>query len=131
MDKDDLKKLKKRYLIWFYKTAKEAADKLERKFTQLEVDNLVLQELKERDKSGALVKFIADFELYIQKKESDGLALKYDGRNLKPDYAFLLAKLAAVEKAIIKELGRKGLAEIKALYEKEMTERILKSAEHS
>jgi hypothetical protein len=129
VDKKEIKNLKKRYLVWFYKTAKEAVDKVERKFTQLEVDNLVLKELKKRDKSGALVKFIADFELYMQKKQSDGLALKYAGNKLKPDYGFLLAKLAAVENAIVKELGKKGLAEIKALYEKEMTERILKSTE--
>ncbi|MCX5706101.1 MAG: hypothetical protein NTW13_00240 [Candidatus Omnitrophica bacterium] len=39
-------------------------------------------------------------------------------------------KLQAIEKAIIKELGKKALDEIKLLYEIEMTERILRSPEH-
>jgi hypothetical protein len=49
---------------------------------------------------------------------------------VKPEYSFLVLKLQAVEKAIRKELGNKTLEEIKALYEKEMTDRILKSTEH-
>ncbi|MFA4888059.1 MAG: hypothetical protein WC628_00590 [Candidatus Omnitrophota bacterium] len=130
MDKKDSKNLKKRYLAWLYKVNKEALDRIERKFSQLGIDRLVLKELKKQDKAGALGKFITDLELYMQKKESEGLALKYAGKTLKPDYAFLVAKLAAVEKAVVREFGRKTLSEIKTLYEKEMIERILKSTEH-
>lgn len=130
MDKQDLKNLKKRYLIWLYKMAKEALDKIERKFTQLEIDRFMLKELKKEDRNKRIEKFISEFETYIRNKEKDGLSLKYEGAKLKPDYYFLVLKLKAIEKAIKKELGKHSLKEIKALYEKEMTERILKSTEH-
>jgi len=130
MDKEDIRDLKKRYLVWFYKATKEAFDKVERKFTQAEVDKFILADLKKQDKDKTLEKFIAEFEEYIRAKEKSGQDLKYDGTKIKPEYAFLEAKLKAIEKAIIKEVGFKGLDEIKALYEKEMTERILKSTEH-
>jgi hypothetical protein len=130
VDKQDLKNLKKRYLIWLYKTTKEALDKTERKFTQLEIDKFMLKELNRLDKSGKARQFIADFSVYIQNKEKDGLSLKYDGKELKPEYYFLVLKLKAIEKAITKEFDKSTLKEIKSLYEKEMTERILKSTEH-
>lgn len=130
MDRKDLKNLKKRYLIWLYKTAKEALDKIERKFTQLEIDRFILKELRKQDKNKEAAKFIEGFNVYIRNKEKDGLSLKYSGKKLKPEYQFLVLKLKAVEKAIIKNLGRGVLNQIKSLYEKEMTERILKSTEH-
>lgn len=130
MEKADLQNLKKRYLIWLYKTNKEALDRIERKFTQLEIDNFLLKEIKRQDKGKKLKSFIEDFQSYIQKKEAEGLSLKYENKELKPEYLFLAAKLKAVEKAIAKELGKKALEEIKLLYELEMTERILKSTEH-
>jgi len=130
MNKRDLKNLKKRYLIWFYKTAKEALDKIERKFSQADIDRFVLKELKNSDKDKAVELLIAQFEAYIQKKEADGLSLKFENKKLKPDYLFLSWKLEAIEKAIVKELGKKGLEEIKLLYEVEMIERILRSTEH-
>lgn len=130
MDKRDIKNLKKRYLIWFYKAAKEALDKIERKFTQLDIDKFILKELKAKDKDKKAKKFIAEFQAYILNKEMDGFSLKYETKQLKPEYYFLDLKLKAIEKAIVKELGKKALSEIKSLYEKEMTERILKSTEH-
>jgi len=130
MDAKDIKNLKKRYLIWFYKTAKEALDKIERKFTQIEIDEFILKELKSKNKDKKSDKFIAEFAAYILNKEMDGLEQKFEGKQIKPDYAFLELKLKAIEKAIVKELGKKSLDDIKALYEKEMTERILKSTEH-
>ncbi len=130
MAKQDLKNLKKRYLIWLYTTTKEALDKIERKFTQLEIDKFILKELNKLDKSCKARQFIADFAAYIQNKEKEGLSLKYENKELRPDYYFLILKLKAVEKAIIKEAGKKFLEEIKLLYEMEMMERILKSTEH-
>jgi len=130
MDKQDLKNLKKRYLIWLYKTTKEALDKTERKFTQLEIDKFILKELNKLDKSSKVRQFIADFAAYVQNKEKEALSLKYENKELKPDYCFLVLKLKAVENAIIKEFDKGTLKEIKSLYEKEMTERILKSTEH-
>lgn len=130
MEKHDLKNLKKRYLLWLYKTTKDELDRIERKFTQAEIDKFILKELKKRNKDKRLDKFIAQFEAYILEKEMDGLSLKYEGKQVRPDYDFLNLKLQIIEKAIQKELGNKELDEIRALYEKEMMERILKSAEH-
>ena len=130
MNKQDLKNLKKRYLIWFYKATKEALDKIERKFTQADIDRFILKELKKADKEKAVESFIAQFEEYILKKEQEGLNLKFENKKLKPHYLFLALKLEAIEKAIAKELGKPALAEIKLLYEVEMTERILRSTEH-
>ena len=130
MDKKDKKDLKKRYLLWLYKITKEALDKIERKFTQLEIDKFILKELKRLDKDKKIKKHIRGFESYIQNKEKEGLGLKYEFGQLKPDYCFLSLKLKAIESSIVKELGKNTLKEIKSLYEKEMMERILKSTEH-
>ncbi len=130
MEEQDKKNLKKRYLLWLYKTTKEALDKIERKFTQLEIDKFILKELKRLDKDKKIKKHIRGFESYIQNKEKEGLGLRYEFGQLKPDYCFLSLKLKAVENSIIKELGKNSLKEIKALYEKEMTGRILRSTEH-
>ncbi|MFH0855667.1 MAG: hypothetical protein V1869_04070 [Candidatus Omnitrophota bacterium] len=130
MHRRDLKNLKKRYLIWFYKTTKEALDKIERKFTQVDIDRFILEELKNSDKDKAAESLIARFEEYLQKKETDGLSLKFENKKVRPDYLFLCWKLEAIEKAIAKELGKKALEEIKLLYEVEMIERILRSTEH-
>lgn len=130
MNKHDLKNLKKRYLIWFYKNTKEQLDKIERKFTQAEIDRFILQELWLEDKEEVAKQFIAEFDAYAKKKEQDGLDQKFGTNGVKPEYLFLTLKLEAIEKAIVKELGRCALKEIKELYEKEMTERILKSTEH-
>ena len=130
MEKKETRGLKKRYLIWLYKNAKEELDKIERKFTQVEVDRAVLKELKKADKDGSISAPVRQFEAYIEKKEEDGLNLKFDGEKLKPDYIFLVARLYAIKKSIIKELGKKGLEEIRLIYEKEMTARILRSTEH-
>jgi len=129
-DKRDRKNLKKRYLIWFYKTTKEALDKIERKFTQAEIDRAILHDLKKAGKKVPINSSVEQFEEYIAKKEQDGVSLKFENKKLKPHYLFLEKKLAAIEKTIAKELGRDALKEIKLLYEIEMTERILRSSEH-
>lgn len=126
----DTKNLKKRYLIWLYKVNKEELDRIDRKFTQLDIDKLILKELIKSDKNKRMENLIKDFKLYIENKEKEGRELKYSGNELKPTYLFITQKLSAVEKAIVKEFGKKTLNEISALYEAEMTERILKSTEH-
>ncbi|MBI4707366.1 MAG: hypothetical protein HY761_05520 [Candidatus Omnitrophica bacterium] len=130
MNKQDIKNLKKRYLIWFYKFTKEALDRIERKFTQAEIDRFILTEMEEQDKEKIAGKFIAEFEVYIQNKEKEGVSQKFDVNKLKPEYYFLQIKLAAIEKAIIKELGQDELKKIRSIYEEEMISRILKSTEH-
>lgn len=138
MDKNDVKNLKKRYLVWIYKTTKEAFDKDERKFTQLDIDRFLLQEMQrelanaylphEKDK---IQGFINDFVKYIDDKEKACAELRQVGGKSNAQLLFLEMKLDAVEKAIIKELGRRALRQIKAAFEKEMNERILKSMEHT
>lgn len=130
MNKTDIRNLKFRYCLWFYKTAKEELDKVERKFTQLEIDRLILGELKKAKAKNDISGFIADFEKYIGDKEAAGRTAKFNGNALKPEYEFLLLKLAAIEKAIVKKFGKPELSRIKRLYEAEMSERILKSREH-
>ena len=130
MEKSEIRNLKKRYLLWLYKTNKEALDRIERKFTQLEIDRFMLRELEKCAKDKRLKSFVKELKNYIQNKEKEGRGLKYSADKLNPDYLFLALKLKAVERAIVKERGRSGLKEIKALYEREMTERILKSTEH-
>ena len=137
MNRQDEKNLKKRYFIWLYKTAKEAFDKYERKFTQVDIDQDILIEMEKEllgsylpHEKDALQKHINDFQKYIENKEKACSELRDQGKKINPEFIFSEIKLDAVEKAIVKELGRRGLEEIKSLYEQEMIERILKSTEH-
>ena len=137
MDNQDSKNLKKRYFVWLYKTTKEAFDKFERKFTQTDIDKDILKEIENTlmgaylpHEKAQLEKLVNSFREYIAAKEKSCLELKYQGLRTNPEFIFLDVKLNAIEKLIIKELGRRGLAEIKALYEKEMTQRILRSVDH-
>lgn len=131
MNGRDRNNLKKRYLVWFYKTAKEALDRVERKFTQVEIDKLLHRYMLISDKDKLFRKQVDEFALYWKKKEGEAQGLKYDSDGgLKPEYAYLEARLEAVERAIRKEFGSVTLQEIKDMYEAEMTQRILKSTEH-
>ena len=129
MDKKDKTSLKKRYLLWLYKTTREALERIERKFTQLEIDRFILNELIKSDRDKKVGRFIRQFKDYIQNKEKEGLRLKYVGKQLKAEYYFLVLKLKAIEKTIIRALGKNASKEIKVVYEKEMIERILKSTD--
>jgi hypothetical protein len=137
MNNQDVRNLKKRYYIWLYKGAKSIFDKFERKFTQVDIDQEILAEM-EKELLGAflpheknvLQKYINDFQKYIENKEKACSELRDQDRKINPEFIFSEIKLNAVERTIIKELGKKGLEEIKSLYEKEMTERILKSTEN-
>jgi hypothetical protein len=75
-------------------------------------------------------KLLKGFKEYINKKEKDGRELKFAGRKLKPEYYHLSLKLEAIEKAIVEELGHRGLREIKALYEHELIRRIIETQDH-
>ncbi len=137
MNNQDIKNLKKRYCIWLYKCAKELFDKYERKFTQIDIDKDILAEMEKEllgsylpHEKDALQRHINDFQKYIENKEKACSEFRDQHKKINPDFIFSEIKLDAVEKIITKELGRKGLEEIKSLYEKEMTERILKSTEH-
>jgi hypothetical protein len=57
------------------------------------------------------------------------MELRSQDKKVNPEFIFLEEKLEAIEKIILRELGRRALAEIKSLYEAEMIQRILKSTE--
>jgi len=137
MNKQDVRNLKKRYFIWLYKTTKEAFDKYERKFTQVDIDQDILVEMEKEllgaylpHEKDALQKYINDFQKYIEDKERACAELRDQGKKKNPEFLFLDIKLNAIEKIIAQELGRRGLEKIKALYELEMAERILRSTDH-
>ena len=137
MNNQDVKNLKKRYFIWLYKNAKSVFDKYERKFTQVDIDKDILTEMEKEllgsylpHEKGTLQKYIDDFQRYIENKEKSCSEFRDQGKKINPEFIFSEIKLDAVEKAIIKDLGKRGLEEIKSLYEKEMIERILKSTEN-
>jgi hypothetical protein len=136
MDKQDLKNLKKRYVLWLYKMTKEAFDRFERKFTQLEVDVKILEvlekELKEAylpNEKSELEKYVNEFRNYIDQKQQDSIKLKYKGKKINAEFIFLDAKLNAIESIIKAEFGKDTLQEIKALYEEEMMRRIVQAVE--
>jgi len=132
MDKQDEKNLKIRYLVWLYKTTKEAFDRYERKFTQLDIDESILKEMEQELKSSylpqekkQLEKFINGFRNYIAEKEKGCLKLKYKGKKTDPAFLFLDVKLNSIEKIIQDEFGKESLEEIKESYQQEMLRRIL------
>lgn len=133
------KKLKTRYLVWLYKTTKEQLDKIDRKFTQLEVDRFILKELERnssrfsKEQRNSLEKYLNDFKEYIAKKETEAAAFKFTAatkKEVSPEYLFLKFKFKAIEKQIKGLLGKKALAEIQDLYEREMLRRIIEEREH-
>ena len=136
MKVNDKKNLQFRYLLWLYKTTKEEFDRIERKFTQVDIDRKLLRSMAgQRDalkRKGEMtpVKLLKDYKDYIDKKEKDGLALKYEGRKLRPEYYHVSLKLEAIEESIVGELGKKALKKIKSLYEQEMRRRIIEAREH-
>jgi len=128
MEKNDILNLKKRYLIWLYKETKEALDRVDRKFTQIDIDKFILEELQK----GTIAdkKFLDEFITYVNNKEQDCQKIKSGDTYLNSEYQFLSLKLQAIEKSIVNELGAEGLEEIKNLYHQEMVDRILRSTEH-
>jgi hypothetical protein len=136
MDKQDVQNLKKRYLLWLYKVTKEAFDKYERKFTQLEVDEALLKEIERTLKDSFLPgeksdleHFVNGFRKYIDDKEEACMKLKYKEKKTNPEFIFLDVKLNAVETLIKKEFGKKFLEAVKTLYEEEMVQRIMERRE--
>ena len=125
------KPLIRRYLLWCFKTTKESFERIERKTTQLLVDEYLLKNLKKQRNTP--LAHLKEFEKYIQNKRADELKLKFANAKSKafhPEYLYLKNRLKATEEAITHFLGVKELREIKSLYEKEFTTRILQAREH-
>lgn len=129
----------RRYLIWCYKTTKEELDRIDRKFTQIIVDEFMLKALlkgQSRVKGTDRTLYgrqIEAFKEYMLQKESGSGELKFSvpgKKELKAEYAYLANRLLAVEKAVAYFLGKKEVTVIRSLYEEEMTKRILESREH-
>lgn len=128
------KDLIRRYLLWCYKSTKESLDRIDRKFTQVAVDRLILKHLKKQSNPDEeYTKKVQEFDKYLLNKEQEGLDQKFsdvDRGSLRPDYLYLQNRLGAVEKAIAHFLGVRALSKIKLQYEQEMTRRILESKDH-
>lgn len=129
---DDAKSLSKRYLLWLYKTTRDELDKIDRKFTQLEIDNQIYKRFKSAMKglkaraTEGFSPFLQEWQEYIFSKESDAQKLKYK-ENGEPDYAylFLKLKLGAIEHITESRFGKKELLLFKKLYEESAIKRIL------
>ncbi len=133
----DKNNLKTRYLLWLYKTAKEELERIDRKFTQIEIDEFMLNKLKIALKSmpsppkNTCRKLLKEFSGYIANKKKVALELKFDkSGNTKLAYKFLSLKLSSIESAVKQFLGQGKLREIKKLYHQEMLRRILEERQH-
>ena len=129
------KALIQRYLIWCYKTTKESLDRIDRKFTQVQVDQFILRQLEKnrRQNQSDISKLINDFKVYTSNKEREGIEQKFSNGNkavLDANYVYLTNRLSAIELAIRHFLGPRMLSKIELLYEQEMTRRIIESKEH-
>jgi len=133
------KNLTRRYLIWCYKTTKEELDKIDRYFTQLDVDGFILKQLRVGGKhcdgksSEISKKHVDGFEKYIAQKEQNVLKKKYvggDKKVLNAEYVYRTNRFKAIEKAIRHFLGARELTKICSLYEDEMSGRILEARTH-
>ena len=117
----------RRYLIWCYKTTKENLDRIDRKTTQLMVDNRILEDLKQsqkkfHSKNAQYGKSVKGFEQYIRDKQKSE-------HPSAPEHLYLANRFKAVEHSIIYFLGQKELKIIQSLYEQEMIRRILEARE--
>ena len=126
--------LNKRYLIWLYKTIKEPLDRIDRKFTQLEIDKIMLAELKKvhlAEGKENWDKLLGEFRKYISDKEKGADESRFDSNDdLNTNYIFLKSKLRIIENIIKKQFGIKELRKIENVFEEEMTSRILSEREH-
>lgn len=135
LEKADLRMLSRRYLLWFYKATKDEVDKIERKFTQLEMDREIEKLLEKEAKllgaatSQGVAPHLKAWREYVFEKESEAQKLKFsdDGR-IQPEYLFLHLKLKAVERVTTARFGRKTLCEFKKICETAAVKRIAEDA---
>ena len=128
----------RRYLVWCYKTTKEELDKIDRYFTQAVVDDYFIERLKTlpeyKARSTLFYKSVEDFIQYAREKKTKAEGKKFaDSAKtvLHPGYQCLKARFEVIEQAIRHFFDQKELERVAALYENEMTERILKAREHT
>ena len=124
----DHKNLVRRYLLWAYKSTKESFERIERKTTQLLVDDYILDHLTRNE-----CEVPQAFRAYISDKRKDESKLKFADekkQSLNPEYLYLKGRLTAIEAAIRHFLGKKELELMHDLYEKEFIRRILEAKDH-
>ena len=124
--------LTRRYLLWMYKTTKDELDRIDRKFTQLDVDRFIadyffkFSDRLNKESRDALSPFFREWDEYIETKERDAEELKYVGpEELEAHYAFLHLKHQAILSAVRRFLGSKSIQEFQRLYEAKAIENIL------
>ncbi len=136
----DEKNLYKRYLLWCYKTTRESLERIDRKFTQLDIDKFVYDdickcpELRDKSKEKKYQGKLVEFKQYITHKEKSAYVEKFErGKipELKADYWYWDKRLKAIKKAVRHFLGARALTQIERAYEEEMERRILAAREHS
>lgn len=128
----DRDSLYKRYLFWLYKTIREDVDRIDRKFTQLVLDEKIAA-LLERDMASldkelhqGVGPFVEEWKAYIAQKADDARKLKFSESGLlKFEYVFLRLKLKAVERLIVERLGRRHLNEFRRRLEEAAMQGIL------
>ena len=125
--------------MWCYKTTKEQVDRIDRKFTQLLVDEHILKKLEHQEFFGTrtaqqeYLRKITEFKKYMADKRKDAYSLKFSDKQkaqLNSEYYYLKKRLEAVEQAIVYFLNRKELLMIKTIYEQEMLKRLVEAREH-
>jgi len=128
-DKADKISLHKRYLLWLYKTIKDELDKIERKFTQLDIDAEIQKKLEAKIEDApveGLEPFINEWKEYVALKKTDAHKMKFDEKgDMSPSYVFLRLKLDSVEEIVERRFGKKTLEQFKALYEEASIKRIM------
>jgi hypothetical protein len=125
MANSNSKALIRRYVVWAYKSTKESFDRLERKTTQLMVDEYILAAFKKfpsKSKDEEYAAQVEEFKQYVAKKREQPVP---PGK-----YLYLQQRLSAVEGAIKHFLGAAELKKIQAAYEEEFTRRIWESKDH-
>ena len=117
----------RRYLIWAYKSTRESFERIERKTTQLTVDEFILAYFTKNK-----MDVPADFRAYIAQKRKDELKLKFSAnkKKLNPEYLYLKNRLSAIEAAVKYFLGDKELKRLHRDFELEFTRRIWEARDH-
>jgi hypothetical protein len=119
------KSLMKRYLFWLFKTTRDELDKIDRKFTQLEVDRS-MQKVFLKKKGGALTPFIDEWGRYMAGKEADAKKLKFDDAGgVLASYSFLRLKLKAIESVADRRFGPRLMRQFEKIYEDAAMKNIL------
>ena len=119
------KSLEKRYLFWLYKTTRDELDRIDRKFTQLEIDR-GMQKIFREHEGGALASFVEEWDRYIANKQAEAKKLKFDDKGgVLPSYAFLRLKLEAVRGLTSKLFGARLVREFEEMVEAAAMENIL------